>query len=211
MICTETITATGTGTWYLAYEVSLATITSHFRSKYSPNKTIIVRYELRFRQPGDTQWNYREFGTDTGRGDFIQQAFSEITLQPIAMPTPMPCGHLLSPIVGEQLSSVTFVMDYIQIHFNQHGFSAYAWPVVWADNQRHAYGEAGYRDAVCSLITKSVTRFEEYLDAGLVFEFGDGYSLEISTSDPTGELVEVAEYHGPDGVWMVWGLMIKLG
>ncbi len=205
MVCTETITATGTGTWYLAYEVSLATIISHFRSRYSPNEIIVVRYELRFRKPGEIQWNHREFNTDTERGNFIQQAFSELALQPNTMPAPMPCGHLLSPLVGEQLSSITFVMDYLQIHFNQHRFNAYAWPVVWANNQRYAYGEAGYRDAICSLIAKSVTRFEEYLDAGLVFEFGDSYSLEIPISDPTGKMVEVAEYHRPDGVWTVWG------
>ncbi|MGD8455052.1 MAG: hypothetical protein PVF83_01615 [Anaerolineales bacterium] len=95
------------------------------------------------------------------------------------------------------MSAVTFVMDYIQIQFNCHHLNAYGWPVVWIDDQRYDYGKTGYRDAICSLISKNVTRFEEYLDVGLVFEFNDSYSLEIPTSDSTGNLIEDPEYYGP--------------
>ncbi len=201
---TERITAVGAGTWYLQYEVALAEVTRHFRSRYGVKEITTVVYQLRFKSPSEVKWNKREFATEMDRTTFVEKAFSELNLDPVVEAKLTAYAHFLSSIVGERLSAVTFVMDYVQIQFDGHYFTNYAWPIVFVDRRRFIQSDSTYRNALCSLIAKRVSRFEEYLDAGLVFEFEDSSSLEMPTSTQDETLVEYINYNGPDGTWNVW-------
>jgi hypothetical protein len=64
----------------------------------------------------------------------------------------------LVSLEGEQLSAVTFVRDYVQLHFDGPRLTLLTWPVVIAAEARCAFGEPGYRDSLCRLIGRIVAR-----------------------------------------------------
>jgi len=83
-------------------------------------------------------------------------------------------------VKGEKLSSVTFVMDYLQLDFDGNQFTLNIWPTVKVDNVHYKYGEQFYRDKLCSLIAKiiiSITYSELQL---LKLDFENGDSIQIS-------------------------------
>lgn len=114
----------------------------------------------------------------------------------------------LEALVEEQLGSVVFVMDYLQLDFGDARFTAYIWPVVTIGDAALHFGEPGYRDGLCSLIAHEVTSAEESTEEGLVIRFGLG---EISTNPAAEDLraPEIAQlqlHEGPfrDAAWTVW-------
>lgn len=79
---------------------------------------------------------------------------------------------LLAALVQEELESVVFVRDYLQLDFGTARFSAYVWPIVRGDTVEHRLGDPSYRDALCALISSQVTATEESTQTGLVIAFG---------------------------------------
>ena len=92
-------------------------------------------------------------------------------------------------LFGEMLSSVTFVMDYLQLDFNGNKITCNVWPIVSVNNNSYVYQQSGYRDIICSLITDSVSRIEIEIDNYLIIEFSKGGSLTISLKLDNPELV----------------------
>ena len=99
-------------------------------------------------------------------------------------------------IEGEQLSGVWFVMDYLQLQFNSSLLTLYHWPEVFIPaglqlpEGSYAFGDPGYRDALCSEIAENVetTSIEE------------GVALEISFEDGTifRSSLREEDYEGPE-------------
>ncbi len=89
------------------------------------------------------------------------------------------------------LASVEFVQDFLQLHFDGPLLTLYAWPTVAdVDGISVAYGEPGYRDALCSVIGETVSTPE--LDEGrsLTIEFENGTVFALSLRE---EDIDVAE------------------
>ena len=60
---------------------------------------------------------------------------------------------LLLGVVGEVLSSVGVVADYVELDFNGPRLSLFVWPTITIDGERpRQLGDPGYRDSLCSLI-----------------------------------------------------------
>jgi hypothetical protein len=95
---------------------------------------------------------------------------------------------LVQSLVGEQLTAITFVMDYLQLCFDDVILSCFTLPTVQVDNDTFANGQLGWRDALCSCIGQPVTQASLADDAlGLSF----GYiRVAISLLD--------ADYCGPE-------------
>lgn len=117
-------------------------------------------------------------------------------------------GSLLEALVEEELGSVVFVMDYVQLDFNAARFSAYVWPTATIGDTTLHFGDRGYRDALCAFITHEVLATDESPEVGLVIRFGLG---EIVTNPGPTELVgaEIAQLQvHPDSfrdeAWAVW-------
>ena len=85
-------------------------------------------------------------------------------------------------IVGEQLSSVTFVMDYWQLAFDGHGFSIMTWLAVGADDWTTRSGEDGFTDRLCKQITKIVSA-ASFADKVLTITFEDGSIIRAFARD----------------------------
>lgn len=93
-----------------------------------------------------------------------------------------------SRIEGEFLSEVAFVMDYIQLGFSGPYLTAYTYPVVKIGTDLYAWGDAGYRDALCTFITKTVTKTNLIENEEIQLEFNDlgGISISLRPDDRLG-------------------------
>jgi hypothetical protein len=115
---------------------------------------------------------------------------------------------LLDALIGEQLGSVIFVMDYLQLDFNAARFTAYVWPTVTRDDATKHVGETGYRDALCAFIAEEVLSVEESYEAGLKirFKFGNITTNPAATDLSGPEIAQLQVHAGPfrDAAWMVW-------
>ena len=81
---------------------------------------------------------------------------------------------LLRELVDNELASVVFVMDYLQLDFGEARFTCYVWPTVAIGDVALQYGDPGYRDALCAFIAHKVTSTEESSEAGLAIRFDLG-------------------------------------
>jgi hypothetical protein len=64
----------------------------------------------------------------------------------------------LQRLKGEQLSSIEFLQDYVQLRFDGPCLSAYNSHHIASNNSTIAWGEPGYCDALCKLIAHTVER-----------------------------------------------------
>ena len=107
-------------------------------------------------------------------------------------------------IVGEQLSGVTFVMDYLQLQFNPPPIINVYTPVTVASNGGScASGDDQFRNRLCDQITKIVKSVAIRAEEAFLITFEDGsvVSISLKPSDYVGP--EALEFHGRDNLWMV--------
>lgn len=202
----ETTTAEGSGFWgYGVYEIELKTRFTTYTDSSGKNARTVRRYDLRFSR--DSNSDLRAFDSDTKRAEFMKKNFTQLDMREIPedeqvfTSLPDPLVH----VVGEYLSDVAFVMDYVQMRFCGPSFNFYNWPVaVLADRTLEA-NDAGYRDALCALIGKTVQSIDIFLDTGLTFRFQSGETVTVSLRAPTeSNLPEVAEYSSGKQSGIIW-------
>jgi hypothetical protein len=108
----------------------------------------------------------------------------------------------LDIIIGEFMSSVEFVMDYIQLHFNGSTLTAYTCPDVHIAINTIRPTESGYRDTLCNLIGATVERTEirENDCLRIIFTESRVITISLRPEDAVGpESVEFWSIHG--GYW----------
>lgn len=106
---------------------------------------------------------------------------------------------------NEQLSAVTFVQDYVQLHFDGPCLTAYVWPHILNQKGSIAPKVPGYRDALCERIGKIVVQAFEEPGERLAIVFADGVTLEVSLKEADREEPEAAMFHDQSGKsWNVW-------
>lgn len=110
--------------------------------------------------------------------------------------------EFLNNLIGEKLSSVTFVMDYLQLDFDGNQFTLYVWPVVNIGGKEYLFGEPSYRDILCSLITQVVKQTYGEEQKYFMLEFEQGNRLTVSLDPNNPELFgEIAHFTDTDGKW----------
>ena len=115
---------------------------------------------------------------------------------------------ILAHLIGEELGSVVFVRDYLQLDFDGPRLNSYVWPRLVGVGVERVMGQAGYRDALCALIGSEVTGYRDDRDAGLVLNIGET-ALVIEPPEPGLRGFEMAELHlwtGTQGPprWTMW-------
>lgn len=80
--------------------------------------------------------------------------------------------YLKTRLIGEQLSSIEFVQDYLQLHFDGRYLIAYIWPKVSINGCQYAYGDLDYRNMLCELIGKIIhdIYIEEEKELKIIFD-----------------------------------------
>ena len=91
-------------------------------------------------------------------------------------------------LVGEPLNAVSFVMDYVELHFNGSYLRCLTSPTIARGGKVVRFPEAGSRDALCALIGAEVRAINAAVGEELRVEFSDGtlVSAPLSYDDADG-------------------------
>lgn len=110
----------------------------------------------------------------------------------------------LGNIVGEELCSVEFVMDYVRFVFSDCALTAYVSPRVEDRDRTWSEDDQGYRDALCALIAMVVKSIEVIEEEVLRITFTDGRALAVSLRPEDAVGPECAYFTSGTGLWWVW-------
>jgi len=86
----------------------------------------------------------------------------------------------ISAIEGEELRTVAFTEDYLELRFGSPALTLYSWPYVMHSEYSVAFGEPEYRNALCALIGEQVSSASLEEASALTIEFGNGVVLGLS-------------------------------
>ena len=86
----------------------------------------------------------------------------------------------ISSIEDEELRSVAFVEDYVELRFGPALLTLYNWPYVMLPEFSVAFGEPEYRNALCAQIGEQVTSASLEEGAALTLEFANGVVFGLS-------------------------------
>ncbi len=98
----------------------------------------------------------------------------------------------LRGLVTEQLSSVTFIMDYWQLAFDGYGLTRLTRLTVKGAGRSVSDGDTEFRNRICDCIGHIGTGTSIRLGECLMLTLGNGYSLEASLNEQ--------DYRGPEAV-----------
>jgi len=110
----------------------------------------------------------------------------------------------LAKLVGHELSSVTFVRDYLQLAFDGGGMNAYTTPTVACGSESLSLGQPGYRDSLCRQIGCRVERTEvDDQRVAIIFEGGAAVSISLREDDYRGPEALEFSLDGKDRIWVI--------
>jgi hypothetical protein len=94
----------------------------------------------------------------------------------------------ISAIEGEELKSVAFVEDFLELRFGAPVLTLYDWPYVLLTDFSVGYGEPEYRNALCAQIGEMVAKAVLEEDDALTIELGNGvvFGLSLREEDVDG-------------------------
>lgn len=117
----------------------------------------------------------------------------------------MSSKNALDVIIGNQLSGVLFIQDYVQLQFDGPGLTALNWPIVTVGGTDYSFGMSEYRNMLCERITKIVRVASAIEGQEIRIELNDESAISISLIAP--EELGMSEMaildNGPDDFW-VW-------
>lgn len=206
MRVTEVTTARGTGFWgYGVYEIEASSRLTTYTDSTGQSERTVTQYRLGFRR--DSHSDRRAFRSERDREEFVSKNFSQLNIRdlPLSEQVVTSPENPLRDIVGEYLSDVTFVMDYLQMNFGGPSFNFYTWPVVLLAEGSFEITRPGYRDAICGLIGNTVQHVDVYLDTGLTLKFQGDKTITVSLRAPAGSAMpEIATYSTRDQRGIIW-------
>jgi hypothetical protein len=86
----------------------------------------------------------------------------------------------VSGLVGEELKSVCFVEDFLELGFGEAKVTFFAWPYVLLPDFSVAFGEPEYRNALCAQIGEEVKEAALEEGSALTIELASGVVLGVS-------------------------------
>jgi hypothetical protein len=110
----------------------------------------------------------------------------------------------LEGLVGEFMSSVEFVMDYVQLRFNGSALTAFNGLLVHDAGQVFCETEAGYRDAICALIGVVVSAVEIREEDFIQITFSDSRKIIVPLRADDAVGPESAYLTTTSGRWWYW-------
>lgn len=102
-----------------------------------------------------------------------------------------------------KLSEVTFIHDYIQISFQDSGFSLYNRVAVRTEAGLFNQGEPGFCDALVSLIGQRAASVTLDVASALKFAFSGGETIVVLVDDASIRGPEAWQMHPPSGEFVV--------
>lgn len=103
-------------------------------------------------------------------------------------------GTRIESLVSEQFNAVSFVMDYVEFHFNGPVLRALCNPVLVYQGRRARFPDAGSRDALCSLIGSDVASVDVREHDRIELRTKQGHVLTIPLDDASYRGAEAAHF-----------------
>lgn len=119
----------------------------------------------------------------------------------------MATDKALDRLIGKELSEVSFVMDYVEFHFNGPVLRALTPPTVRSAGLVARFPEVGSRDRLCDLISKTVVTVSAVDDVAIDLSFTDGATLTIPLDAESRVGPEAANFQSErinSPLFMVW-------
>jgi len=111
----------------------------------------------------------------------------------------------IEAVTGEPLSGVSFVHDYVELHFDGKIVRSLTMPTVNLASAQHKFPETGSRDALCSLIGLTVERVTVKEDVYIEIAFSGEARVRIPLAPEERSGPEAAHYvPGLDQPIAVW-------
>jgi hypothetical protein len=155
-----------------------------------------------FVRSDDARIENRAFRTESEREAFLAAAFTDLKLTPVEPNEESEEPPLMAEVIGRTLAAVTFVMDYVQVQFDNDRLNYYVWPRIWRGESVLKHPAPGYNDALIGMIGRNVVGVDEVLDLGLVIELEGGARLSVPLDGTDLGGPEIAEW--PGDPWIVW-------
>jgi len=112
-------------------------------------------------------------------------------------------NEFLNQIVGEKLSAVVFVMDYIQLQFDGFVLTILNPITVFDKGISVVSGNTQFRNLLCDQITKVVKTIECRENEGLIVEFEDSAKISVSLKPEQYSGSEAVIFQSLGNVWDV--------
>lgn len=107
-------------------------------------------------------------------------------------------SDVFSHLIGEQLSAVVFVMDYLQLQFDGYLLSVMT-PLIVSDENSYSLEDSGYRDALCQRIAQKVKNTVLTEDCFCIgFEDNANFHISLREEDYVG--AEAINFYFPESV-----------
>jgi hypothetical protein len=103
-------------------------------------------------------------------------------------------GDNLNCLVGEELNAVSFVLDYVEFHFNGPVLRALSNPIVQSESMRGQFPEPGSRDALCALIGAKIAHVNVRQDDRIELRTTRGETLAIPIDQQSRRGAEAAQF-----------------
>jgi hypothetical protein len=119
----------------------------------------------------------------------------------------------LSRLEGQRLTQVWFVMDYVELIFDEGKLSRYQWPTVELPTGTYDFGDRDYRNGLCSFITLNVEEVlvklrkrngDGMVETEIRLRFGVAGTIRVPLDKEEGGPSEIAAYNDPYTAWLVW-------
>lgn len=104
----------------------------------------------------------------------------------------------LREIIGQPMSAVSFVHDYVEFHFDGRILRALSPPSLHAQGHVTTFPESGSRDAFCSLIGKSVVNVVVRERDSIEVRFDGSRTIKVPLSIPSRTGPEAAHFVSGD-------------
>jgi hypothetical protein len=105
----------------------------------------------------------------------------------------------ISAIQDEELKSVTFIEDFLELRFGAPLLTLYTWPYVMLTDFSVAFGEPEYRNALCAQIGETVAAASLEEDDALTIELSNGVVLGLSLREEDVD-IPVSGSYSPTGL-----------
>ncbi len=96
---------------------------------------------------------------------------------------------IINNLIGEQLSSVEFVQDYLQLHFDGKDLTLYIWPTVQVKNELYDIYHIEFRNWLCSLISLIVVDVFLVEKTELIILFPDNQAIKVNLSQNNPDII----------------------
>jgi hypothetical protein len=121
----------------------------------------------------------------------------------MTIPQPEPEQKLLQTLVGEKMSSVEFVMDYVQLRFASATLTCVTLPALAIAGRRWSWGDSGYNDQLIGRIDHRVKAVSIKHGDSITITLDDDSVIQISLKDNDYVTAEAARFQSVSGAWWV--------